>query len=184
MPFTVDWFTGYIPTWETTFKKTKVPENILEIGSFEGRSTCWLLENTNAHVTCVDTWEGSDEHSQDLKDGLFERFKENIEPYKDRVTLCRGFSGEVLRKFECKPTFDFIYIDGSHYSKDVLEDAILSWRLVKPGGIVIFDDYMLQINDSPLDDPMNAHCGINAFCHFFNPKILCMYNQLIIQKEV
>ena len=60
MVFTVDWFTGYIPAWKNVFAATKVPENILEIGSFEGRSTCWLLENTQAHVTCVDTWEGSD----------------------------------------------------------------------------------------------------------------------------
>ena len=132
MTFTVDWFTGYIPAWEATFKKTKVPENILEIGSFEGRSTCWLLENTNARITCVDTWEGSDEHTPELKDGLLERFRENIEPYKDRVTLCRGFSGEVLRKFECVPTFDFIYIDGSITQRMFLKMPFLHGVLPSP----------------------------------------------------
>ena len=184
MVFTVDWFTGYIPAWEQTFKATKVPENILEIGSFEGRSTCWLLENTNAHITCVDTWEGSDEHTDEHKNGLFERFKENIEPFKDRVTICRGMSGEVLRTFPCVPTYDFIYIDGSHYSKDVLEDAILAWRLVKPGGVVIFDDFNWTMDGTKLEDLRNPRAGIEAFCYFFNPKILGVYNQLAIQKPV
>ena len=184
MVFTVDWFTGYIPAWKTTFEKTKIPENILEIGSFEGRSTCWLLENTKAHITCVDTWEGSDEHTPEHKDGLFERFRENIEPYKDRVTVRRGFSGEVLRKFECKPTFDFIYIDGSHYSKDVLEDAILAWRLIQPGGVIIFDDFNWTIEGTELRDIRNPRAGIETFCNFFKPRILGVYNQLVIQKDV
>jgi predicted O-methyltransferase YrrM len=184
MVFTEDWFTGYIPAWKRTFEITKIPENVLEVGSFEGRSTCWLLENTNAHVTCVDTWEGSDEHTAENKEGLFERFIDNIEPYKDRVTIHRGFSGEVLRKFQCVPTFDFVYIDASHYSKDVLEDAILAWRLVKPGGVVIFDDYTLQIHDSPIEDLVNPFTGINVFCQVFRPKILVAFNQMIIQKPV
>lgn len=184
MVFTVDWFTGYIPAWEKTFKMTKTPENILEIGSFEGRSTCWLLENTNARITCVDTWEGSDEHTAEHKNGLFERFNENIAPYKDRVTICRGMSGEVLRTFSCGPTYDFVYIDGSHYSKDVLEDAILAWRLVKPGGVIIFDDFNWTVEGTQLGDICNPRSGIETFCYFFKPTILGVYNQLVIQKPV
>jgi hypothetical protein len=75
MVFTVDWFTGYINGWKSLFDITGYPHNVLEIGSFEGRSACWILENTDANVTCVDTWEGSDEHSDDHKIGLFGRFQ-------------------------------------------------------------------------------------------------------------
>ena len=35
---------------------------------------------------------------------------------------------------------DFIFIDGCHESREVLEDAILSWELLKVGGIMNFDD--------------------------------------------
>lgn len=184
MVFTEDWFTGYIPAWEQLFKITKVPDNILEIGSFEGRSTCWLLENTKARISCVDTWEGSDEHTSEHKNGLFERFSENIAPYKDRVTTYRGFSGEVLRTFKCEPTFDFIYIDGSHYSKDVLEDAILAWRLLTPMGVIVFDDYNWTAQGTTIEDVRNPRTGIDAFCHIFKPKIIFVYNQLVIQKSV
>jgi predicted O-methyltransferase YrrM len=182
MVFTVDWFTGYIPMWKTVFADTKVPENVLEIGSFEGRSTCWLLENTQAHVTCVDTWEGSDENTTEQKDGLFDRFQDSIKDHKDRVTICRGFSGEVLRTFPCEPKFDFIYIDGSHYSKDVLEDAVLSWRLLKPGGVIIFDDLNWTVDGNNLRDLRNPRVGIEAFCAVFQPQILAVYNQLVVQK--
>jgi len=182
MVFTVDWFTGYIQAWEDIFRNTKIPERVLEIGSFEGRSTCWLAENTNAHITCVDTWDGSDEHTPEHKNGLYERFCENIEPHKDRITILRGFSGEVLRTIPCKPTFDFIYIDGSHYSKDVLEDAILAWRLLEPGGVIIFDDFNWVVEGTNLKDLRNPRAGIEAFCHFFQPGILSIYNQLVIKK--
>ncbi len=37
--------------------------------------------------------------------------------------------------------FDFIYIDASHEPEDVLDDAIGSFKKLKPNGIIIFDDY-------------------------------------------
>lgn len=52
--------------------------------------------------------------------------------------------------------FDFIYVDGLHLSQDVLYDALLSFDLLKVGGILIFDDYLWfdpqhcsHINDTP-----------------------------------
>lgn len=184
MVFTVDWFSGYIPAWTRMFETNGKPTNVLEIGSFEGRSTCWLLENTDATITCVDTWEGSDEHTPELKNGLFDRFMENIEPHKDRVIIKRGFSGEVLRTLPLDATFDFVYIDGSHYSKDVLEDAILAWRLVKPGGLVVFDDYNWTLEGTEIGDLRNPRTGIDAFLYFIKPNIVGVYNQMAIQKPV
>ena len=37
--------------------------------------------------------------------------------------------------------FDLIYIDGSHSAKDVLLDSLLAWRLLRPGGAMVWDDY-------------------------------------------
>jgi predicted O-methyltransferase YrrM len=184
MVFTVDWFTKNIPLWKNIFESTKIPENVLEIGSFEGRSTCWILENTQARVTCVDTWEGSDEHTEEEKSGLFDRFEDSIKNYRDRISIHRGFSGEVLRQFPCDSTFDFIYIDGSHYSKDVLEDAILSWRLLKPGGVIVFDDFNWQLPGTDINDLKNPRKGIETFCHIFQPILLVKSDQLVIQKKV
>ena len=45
--FTVDWFSHNIPSWDIYLNnfKNKPNLNFLEIGSFQGRSTVWLLEN-------------------------------------------------------------------------------------------------------------------------------------------
>jgi len=36
--------------------------------------------------------------------------------------------------------FDFIYIDGAHEAKFVIQDAVLALPLLKPGGYILFDD--------------------------------------------
>ena len=37
--------------------------------------------------------------------------------------------------------YSLIYIDGAHEGMNVFEDAVLSFRLLKAGGILVFDDY-------------------------------------------
>jgi predicted O-methyltransferase YrrM len=37
--------------------------------------------------------------------------------------------------------YDFIYIDGDHMPHAFMIDALLSWELLKPGGIMAIDDY-------------------------------------------
>ena len=65
----VDWFmskTVFIDNFENNDEKNKV-KNILEIGSFEGRSTIFFLNYfSNCNITCVDTWSGSREQG-DIK---------------------------------------------------------------------------------------------------------------------
>lgn len=183
--FTVDWTSWNMRYWEPLFtSRNFTPTNVLEIGSFEGRTTNWILDKyPEAHVTCVDTWEGSEEHTNDMKDGLFERFSNNISRFPGRVTVRRGMSGVVLRTFPCDPTFDLVYVDGSHYSRDALEDAILAWRLLKPGGLLIFDDYTWVMEGTTLYDIKNPRTGIDAFCKIFEPiSVSEIPGQLIIQK--
>lgn len=149
MRFVYDWFSHNIPSWDTYLKPLKGKRNVkmLEIGCFEGRATVWLLQNilTNqsSSITVIDTFLGSRENKQEKHDvgKLEKRFKRNISAWKNQVTIQKGFSYDWLRKYPAKPIFDFIYVDGSHIGKDVLEDAVLSWRLLKKGGILTFDDY-------------------------------------------
>ena len=56
-------------------------------------------------------------------------------------------------------SFDFIYIDGSHKCLDVYMDACMAWKLLKPNGILGFDDYEFNIGDL-LNSP---HEAINHF---------------------
>lgn len=178
MNFTSDWFSPKIPYWERVISKVKKgPWNCLEIGSYEGRSSCWILENLpDSRLTCVDTFEGSVEHTDIQKTGIYERFMDNTKEWKDRLTVLRGQSDIVVRAMKPEPTYDFIYIDGSHEGPDVLTDIVLCWKLLKSGGLCIFDDYNLYpgVTDS-----------VNCVMHIYKSQVKEVhggYDQLLIIK--
>ncbi|HSQ55143.1 MAG TPA: class I SAM-dependent methyltransferase [Gemmata sp.] len=56
--------------------------------------------------------------------------------------------------------YDLIYIDGSHEAADVLADAVLTWPLLRPGGLVGFDDYEWPMCSEEERRPTAA---VNAF---------------------
>ena len=43
-----------------------------------------------------------------------------------------------------KNAYDLIYIDGSHNCPDVYVDAFYSFKFLKKGGILLFDDFLWQ----------------------------------------
>lgn len=189
--FTNEWFPYNIPIWQEVFKQLiNLPNlNFLEIGSWEGQSTCWLLDNILTHstskITCIDTFAGGIEHQGTEELSTIEkRFDNNIikSGNLDKVIKIVGFSQTSLRNLPFN-SYDFIYIDGSHIASDVLEDTILSWRLLKERGIIIFDDYRWEAyKDQPLKHPAPA---IDSFLSIFQDKINIIYQgyQVIIQKK-
>ena len=83
-------------------------------------------------------------------------------------------------------SFDIIYIDGSHITADVLEDAVLSWRLLKVGSLMIFHDYRWAgragyKEGKPFGFPKPA---IDMFVQCFNERCEVIHNeyQLILRK--
>lgn len=157
----------------------------LEIGCFDGRSTVWFMENIltngNSAIVCIDHFQGGADHKHFSVDisGAQERFEANTAPYEYRIQLLKMPSWMGLRHTTF--TFDFVYIDGSHLSQEVLEDAVLSWRLLDKGGILIFDDYDWKNMPAPLDNPGP---GIDAFLSIYSGKFkeLSRGHQIAIEK--
>jgi len=58
MKFSNNWFSPHRATWEQTVPPYQ-PRRILEIGSFEGQSICFLIEllgkQAELEIYCVDT---------------------------------------------------------------------------------------------------------------------------------
>ena len=190
--FTNDWFSINIPVWRKILKKlSNLPDlKFLEIGSWEGRSTCWLLDNILTHksasITCIDTFCGSIEHNnldKNYLQSVESRFDFNIKQTgsNQKVTKIVGTSQKVLKTLPHN-TYDFLYIDGSHIAPDVLEDAILGLRLVKVKGLIVFDDYNWpQFKDNPTQHPKLA---VDAFLNVFKDKIKLIHQgyQVIVEK--
>lgn len=184
-----DFFTYNIPVWEKALASYKGKPDIhyLEIGVFEGRSMVWMLENILTHPTCRLT--GLDiflDYIRDKGEVIKTRFLNNVKKAggADRLTLIVGYSQVELRKLPLA-SFDIIYVDGSHAKPDVLEDAVLSWRLLKKGGLMIFDDYPYETNRGKRDEewPMPA---INAFVLINRPNldiVSCDYQVIIRKRE-
>jgi hypothetical protein len=178
--FTTDWFSGNIPLWDVTLTelKNKPNLNFLEVGCWEGRATCWLLENiltdSTSKITVVDSFGGSPEETgmQGLDfDNVLSRFKNNIKENSEKVTIHQGYSSHVLKTLGNEPQYDFAYIDASHTAYGTLEDAILIHPLIKKGGIIIFDDYGWKDPNRPsvTDSPeLGISCFVNVFADFYD----------------
>jgi predicted O-methyltransferase YrrM len=182
MQFTNDWFTPQIPTWNTIIPQYN-PARIIEVGSFEGQSICHLIKLLgNQHdleIYCIDTWSGGQEHRNENMLDVEKRFDlnvaEQISNVDKKISLTKIKSDSFLGlshliSLNMNGYFDMIYIDGSHETPDVLSDAILSFKLLRMGGLMIFDDYLwgLGNNAEPL---MNPKLGIDSFLNCFQKKM-------------
>lgn len=196
--FTQDWFSHNIPVWEQLKgllpERTEEGRNFLEIGSFEGRSAVWLVENMmqdGDHLDCIDTWEGSEEHINGELRGAEERFRHNAElvmgkfgrkrfilPWKTDSLI---YLGAVIGEGIQRPR-DFIYIDGSHTAKDVLTDACMAWPLLKQGGLMVFDDYLWGESRDILHRPRLA---VDFFVNIFAESLDIVHigHQFVVRKK-
>jgi predicted O-methyltransferase YrrM len=194
--FTKDWFNWAPEVWQQLIPYLPGDagsREFLEIGSFEGRSAVWIVENMMADgdiLGCVDTWEGGEEHGEEDMGSVEERFDHNIailrtkyperfiDQYKHKSTVALA---EIMQG-DHNPTFEFIYIDGSHIAKDVLTDACMAWPLLKPKGLMVFDDYMWG---DPRDILHRPKIAIDAFTNIFAEEldIIHVGYQLVVRKK-
>jgi hypothetical protein len=77
--------------------------------------------------------------------------------------------------------YDFAYIDGSHIAPDVLEDAVLAFRLLKPGARMILDDYQWNLHE---DETLRPKLAIDAFLSVFRRRCEVLHGsyQVIVRK--
>lgn len=178
--FTSDWFSWKNAAWEDVLKpyKGKPGVHYLEIGLYEGRSAFWILENILTHPSARLT--GIDIFPPDVEKRFYANLK--ISGFESRVTPIKGFSHQVLKQLD-ENTFDIIYIDGGHTADCVLADAVLSWPLLKEGGILIFDDYLWENKGYP--PPMKPKVAIDSFITAYINHMEVIYRdyQIILKKR-
>jgi len=188
--FTTDWFTQNIDVWNTVLDDLKgKPIKALELGSYEGRSALWLTENILTHrdatLMCVDSWDGGGELKDHDWNDIFKRFKNNVKN-QSKISWTRSDTTSYLTENiylnGSEGIFDLIYVDASHFAPQTLIDCVLSHLVLKPGGIIIFDDYLIG---GLLHTPTTPKTAIDAFMECFAQEYdwLIMGYQVILRKK-
>lgn len=167
--FSSDWTSWHFPNWFKLLEKYReTAARVVEIGSWEGRSALFFMNHLpRARLTCIDTFAGGQEHreheytAQNDLPVIEARFDANTAAFASRIEKIKARSHDGLAQLGVAGRrFDIAYIDGSHTAADVYADAMLTWPLMAPGGLVVFDDYEWDEMPEPLDNPKP---GVDAF---------------------
>jgi predicted O-methyltransferase YrrM len=118
--------------------KGRKARRILEVGTYRARTTYALYLNCpEAAIVSYDI---------QILDSPFRRELAKAANVQLRNASFNA-SAETLRQ---EARFDFIFVDASHWFKDVLEDSRLALELVASDGIIIWHDY--RLNDYPFEE--------------------------------
>jgi len=182
MSYTRNWNQEFVNN--TNQIKLKNQKLCLEIGSFEGLTSNYIVDNIlsdDGKLICIDPLtdtylvenlsENDIEHNNNgwkYFNGQYDRFIENTKNNLEskKIELYRELSSEALPKLKekYKDKFDFIYIDGDHRDFAVYFDAVNSFEICKPNGYILFDDYLWEdysnhkITKDGIDRFINEYC--------------------------
>lgn len=179
-------------TWDRLLSKYSLIKNpnILEIGVFRGDATRWFLDNLagpQSKVVCIDTFQGSPEYPQYNGKQIEAQFRENTKHGPCRVQLMKMDSHSALMKLcmlaKNLESFDVIYVDASHEARDVILDGCLAWKLLRPKGMMIFDDYIWDKIEQEYFRPKMA---IDAFLEIMQPELALVHQkrQVFVEKRL
>jgi predicted O-methyltransferase YrrM len=163
MPYRLD-IVGWMPEIELKHLEllaTHVPENgnMLEIGSFQGRSS-WAWANSipkSATLHCIDLWPDIVVLSQFSISALngnvsIAPFTNNFEKFLSNTTDCsniiitKGASYAVMPMLR-KHCYDLIFIDGDHTNPTFKNDLQLALNLLNSDGIICGHDFSERFPD-------------------------------------
>ena len=152
LTFSVDWSGEMRCNWPIhvfPLVDRSQPLRWLELGSFEGRSAIWTVENVLTHpaskIYCIDLWNVGHLYSNRPNYDFEAVFDANVRTYP-QIAKIKGASKDILPTLRPN-NFHGCYIDASHEKEDVLRDGRLVLPLMRAGAVVIFDDYYWP--DSP-----------------------------------
>lgn len=130
---------------------SRVPPNgiIVEIGSFEGRSSWTLAKSCHPSVTvyCIDLWNDAFQKKYTPIDGdavrgpMYEQFLKNIKDCPNIIPI-KGNSTDIDWPKERKA--DLIFIDGDHSSPQVDKDLNVWVERLTPKGALTGHDFNIK----------------------------------------
>jgi hypothetical protein len=138
------WSGSIIMVYESVIDRLGVGSHLVEIGSFLGRSSAFLVvesinKNKDFHIDILDLYEGIHSmgiNGEDAKDV----FLNNMKPVENYFNFMRKDSIEASKEYEDQ-SMDFVFLDGNRTYEYILEEIGAWLPKVKPGGFIGGDDF-------------------------------------------
>ena len=149
LPLTVSFPEGYeLPTNEYVCLAGLIgylkPGKVFEIGTYKGRTTRLIAELTpeRCQIYTLDLpprlMVSGAYFSEERPELIGEEFRNH--PLRTKIIQLHGDS----RSFDFRPFYgqmNFIFVDGDHSYEVVKRDTAQALRMVKSGGVIVWDDY-------------------------------------------
>lgn len=118
----------------------------IEVGSYLGRSTTALCDNTAGHVYSIDPYQGDYKNDDGqmifhVGDDVMAQFYQNMEHHIKSGKLTH-FRTTFDNYFPHRYPADFVFIDGDHREEPVENDIIMGLANLRDGGILSGHDYI------------------------------------------
>lgn len=134
----------------------------IEIGSYKGEYSKYLLDNWKGYLYIVDVWkklpesEYVDISNQENPKEIISNVFDNLVGYEDITTLIRAESNTASSLFKDE-FFDFIYIDANHKCSYVMRDLKIWYPKLKPGGVFAGHDWIADYDEEKADKNGDVH---------------------------
>ncbi len=116
---------------------------VFEIGTYTGTTTRIMADAIDGVVHTLDLPPSENSFDPDIIEQVGKAFRDDPR-FRGRITQHFGNS----RTFDFSPwrgKVDLMFVDGSHERDDVIADSRTAVGTVRPGGIVVWDDYQPAI---------------------------------------
>jgi len=140
----------------------------VEIGTYKGEYAEVLCQNNpDLKLYCVDPWKAYEGKNttftdQGLADACYQETVKCLAPYN--ATLVRKFSLDAVNDFALD-SLDFVFLDGNHEFRQVVDD-ISEWEArVRHGGIISGHDYIEPRNRNHYIQVVPA---IHGYCNAYD----------------
>lgn len=146
------------------YAKLSEYKRALEIGTAAGLSAWTIAQNGEGEIVSVDIKNHAGAETIAKKYG-----------YADRIKFFHMSSDDFFAQNH--HLFDLIIIDGGHWKKEVHDDAVNGWDVLRSGGYMVFDDY----NHPRLG--ANVRAGVTMFTRETGARVKQITNKAVTQKK-
>lgn len=152
-----------------------VPGTVIEIGCFEGDTTfnlasLALARRPSYRHYAIDPYSTSADLPPEDITNAHRLFLENLKEFESAHPGVIEFINKeswagMMDLYHKGVQADLVYVDGDHRAPGVLEDMVLGFRLLKPGGVMLCDDAQSWRADGSITN--SPRMAVDTFLHCY-----------------